>query len=169
MTLQGLNSNKKGDLYMDMKIEKIPPYRIAYIRRIGAYGAANMETMEKLKDWAKSKDLFSDEKATLLAIAHDNPSITVPENCRYDACIVISNDYQIESNDQVVVDRVLGGKYAVFKIKHTAEEIQKVWNEAIPYVLNHGYNIDKTKPMFERYVIEMLNNHYCEFCVPIYS
>ena len=154
---------------MDMKIEEIPPYRIAYIRKIGAYGATNMETMEKLKSWAKSNGLFSDEKATLLAIAHDNPSITVPENCRYDACVVLSNDYQIESNDQVVEGKIFGGKYVVFKIKHTVEEIQKIWYEAIPYLLNHGYRIDETKPIFERYVLEILNNHYCEFCVPIYS
>ena len=154
---------------MDMKIEEIPQYRIAYIRKIGAYGAANMETMEKLKSWAKFNGLFSDEKATLLAIAHDNPSITAPENCRYDACIVLSNDYQIESNDPVVEGKIFGGKYVVFKIKHTVEEIQKIWYEAIPYLLNQGYRIDETKPIFERYVLEMLNNHYCEFCVPIYS
>ncbi len=150
-----------------MKIEEIPSYRIAYIRRFGAYGAVNMKIMSKLKAWAESKDLLYDEKAILLAIAHDNPEITIPENCRYDACIVLSDEYKIDDDSQVSIGEISNGKYAVFKIKHTAEEIQKIWNEAIPYLLNNGLHIDKTKPMFERYIVEMLNNHYCEFCVPL--
>jgi len=46
---------------MNFKIEKIPSYRIAYIRRIGPYGNDNVQIMEKLKNWAKSNNLFNDK------------------------------------------------------------------------------------------------------------
>lgn len=35
---------------MKYKIETFPNYRIAYMRRVGQYGPANMEVMEKLKN-----------------------------------------------------------------------------------------------------------------------
>ena len=77
---------------MNIKIENIPAYRIAYIRQIGPYGISNVRTMEKLKEWAKSNHLFNDE-SIILGIVQDNPETTKPENCRYDTCIVVSNDY----------------------------------------------------------------------------
>ena len=38
------------------------------------------------------------ESATILAIPRDSPEITFPDNCRFDACIVISKDYQLDNS-----------------------------------------------------------------------
>jgi DNA gyrase inhibitor GyrI len=35
---------------MEMKIEKMPDCRIAYIRKIGVYGEHNKQMMEKIKN-----------------------------------------------------------------------------------------------------------------------
>lgn len=79
---------------MDIMIENMPAYRIAYIRRIGPYGKNNVETMEELKRWAKNNDLLNDE-SIIIGIVQDNPETTKPENCRYDTCVVVSNDYSV--------------------------------------------------------------------------
>ncbi|MEA1962286.1 MAG: GyrI-like domain-containing protein [Bacillota bacterium] len=150
---------------MNMKIETIPPYRIAYLRYIGPYGTSNVQTMEKLKKWAKSNDLLHD-KSIILGIAHDNPETTKPENCRYDACAVVSDDYCV-NNGCVSQGNIVGGKYAVLKISHTAEAVQKAWFEIFPELFKQGYQFDETRPVLERYIFEMVNNHYCELCVPI--
>lgn len=50
---------------MKFKVDTLPNYRIAYIRRVGQYGPANIEVMEKLKKWAKEKNLL--ESAILFA------------------------------------------------------------------------------------------------------
>jgi DNA gyrase inhibitor GyrI len=42
-----------------MTIENISNSRLAFVRRTGKYGQENKETMEKLKEWAKSKQLFN--------------------------------------------------------------------------------------------------------------
>lgn len=148
---------------MNIKIETLPKYRIAYMRRIGPYGSANNQTMEKLKNWAKANNLFP-KSSIILGISHDNPETTLPENCRYDVGIVISNDYQID--DSVEESEFSGGKYAIFKVKHTAEDIQKAWSEIFSMLPNSGFQIDD-RPIFERYIEEMVSNHYCEICIPI--
>ncbi|MCH1627020.1 AraC family transcriptional regulator [Ferdinandcohnia quinoae] len=147
---------------MNMKVEMIPNYRIAYVRQVGPYGPANVLAMEKVKKWAKEKNLT--KTAIFFGIPQDNPETTLPGNCRYDACIVISNDYHID--DSVSEDELSGGKYVVFKIKHTAEDVQKAWTEIFPAIQNSEYQIDN-KPIIERYTGEMINNDYCEICVPV--
>ncbi len=151
---------------MDIIIEKVPAYRIAYIRQIGPYGINNVQTMEELKNWAKFNGIFNDE-SIVLGIAQDNPETTKPENCRYDTCIVISNDYQI-TDCCVKEGTIAGGKYAVFKISHTAEAVQKAWIDIFPELSRQGYQFDETRPIIERYIVQMVNNHFCEICVPIY-
>lgn len=148
---------------MNIKIETLPKYRIAYVRQVGPYGPANMQAMVKLKNWAKEKNLLV-KSAILLGIPQDHPETTPPENCRYDACLVLSEDDQ--ADDSISEAELSGGKYAIFKIKHTAEAIQKAWSEIFPALHNSGYQIDN-KPILERYLGDMIINDFCEICVPI--
>ncbi|KOA18505.1 hypothetical protein CLHOM_34070 [Clostridium homopropionicum DSM 5847] len=45
---------------MDINIEMIPSYKIAYIRRTGPYGLENVQIVEQLKSWARGKNLFNE-------------------------------------------------------------------------------------------------------------
>lgn len=121
--------------------------------------------MEQLKNWARSNNLFNDE-SIILGIAQDNPSITKPENCRYDVCFVISNDYSVDDN-YINKGNIDGGKYAVFKINHTEEAVKKAWVEIFPELLKHCYQFDEKRPIIERYKTKIVKNHYCEICVPV--
>ncbi|MBE1441390.1 AraC family transcriptional regulator [Paenibacillus sp. OAS669] len=148
---------------MKYKVETLPSYRIAYMRQIGPYGPSNALTMEKLKQWAKENHLLTGS-AIILGIPQDNPETTLPEACRYDACIVISNDY--EADHSVAVTELSGGPYVVFQIEHTAEDIQKAWIDIFSTLQKSGYQIDH-KPILERYTGAMVHNEFCEICVPI--
>jgi DNA gyrase inhibitor len=64
------------------------------VRQVGPYCPGSIQAMEKLKKWAKEKNLLT-ESAIMLGIPQDNPEMTLPESCLYDACIVISNDCQM--------------------------------------------------------------------------
>jgi DNA gyrase inhibitor GyrI len=149
---------------MKFKVETLPNYRIAYIRRVGPYGNGNFEVMGKLKKWAKERNLL--KSAILFAIPQDNPETTLPENCRFDACIVISKDYQMD--DSIYEGELSGGKYLIYEVKHTAEDIQKAYADIFPSLQSNGYQIDN-KPILEKYTGDMINNPYCEICVPIKS
>lgn len=149
---------------MNMKLETLPNDRIAYVRQVGPYGPANAQAMEQLKKWAREHNLLT-ESAILFGIPQDNPATTLPENCRYDVCIVLSKDYQVD--DSVDEGEFTGGSYVSFLIKHTAEDIQRAWTEIFPALQSSGYQIDTGKPIVERYTMEMISNHLCEICVPI--
>lgn len=150
---------------MEMKIENIPSYRIAYIRRVGQYGDENMRVMEGIKEFAIAQNLFDDE-SIILGITQDNPQDTPPENCRYDACLVIEDD--IEINDEYIkTGKIVGGEYVVFTIEHTVEGVQRAWSQIFPLLFNQGYKIDSSKPIIERYINRIVKNHKCEICVPI--
>lgn len=150
---------------MNMNIETIPSYSIAYIRQIGAYGKDNIQTMEQLKRWAKANNLMN-SKAVILGIAHDDPQTTPPENCRYDACILLADEHFL-ADDNVQFDKITGGKYAVFTVKHTAEAIEQAWAEIFPVLSESGYLADLTRPILERYAAEQVEQHLCEICIPI--
>lgn len=151
---------------MNITVEIIPNCRIAYIRQIGPYGLNNVKIMEELKIWANSKGLL-DENSIILGIAHDNPELVEIQNCRYDTCLVISNKYCI-NDDYITEGCIHGGKYAVFLISHTAEAVQKAWNEIFHELSNLNYQFDETRPILERYIVKLVKKHYCEICVPIH-
>jgi len=150
---------------MNAKIEIIPSCSIVYMRQIGPYGVMNEQLMKKFKCWVKLKGLLN-EKSIILGIAQDNPAVIKSENCRYDACLVVPDDYCVNI-DGVRLGNISGGRYVVFKIDHTVEAVQKAWNEIFLKLDNLGLELDETRPTLERYLVELLNNHYCEICIPI--
>ena len=79
---------------MDINIEMIPSYKIAYIRRTGPYGSENVQIMEQLKNWAREKNLFN-ENSIILGITQDNPKFTEAKDCRYDTCLVVSDELRL--------------------------------------------------------------------------
>lgn len=154
---------REGDK-MTFSIENMPQNKIAYIRRIGPYGIDNKETMEKLKSWARNNNLLNGD-SIILGIAWDNPEIMAPENCRYDTCLIISKN--CESNDYINYGNIVGGKYAVFKIEHTAEAVKEAWMNIFSELSRQNHFFDETRPIIERYTIKMVNDHFCEICVPV--
>ncbi|MDF2905471.1 MAG: gyrI-like small molecule binding domain protein [Herbinix sp.] len=150
---------------MNILIEEIPNYKIAYLRQTGPYGQDNVSIMEQLKYWAESNNLLT-EQSVILGIAHDNPEYTAPEECRYDTCLVISEEYCIE-DENIMEGSIDGGIYAVIKMSHTAEAVEEAWQKIFPDLFKQGYQMDEARPIIERYQTELVRNHYCELCVPI--
>lgn len=150
---------------MNTNIEMISSYKIAYIRKTGPYGLENMPIMEQLKSWAREKNLLN-ESSIILGIAQDNPQFTDPKDCRYDTCLVVSDEFKVD-NKYINFGKTIGGKYCVFKINHTVDAVQKAWMEIFPELSKRNYEFDDRRPILERYAMQMINKHYCEICVPI--
>lgn len=149
---------------MNMKLETLPPYRIVFTRQVGPYGDGNRKTMEEIKNWAKEKQWLT--SAIFLGIAQDNPETTKPEQCRFDACLVVPNDYQMPREEGFYEVTLPGGLYLVFQVQHTKEALQKAWTEIFPAVYQNGYEVD-SKPVIERYTGESGKDDICELCVPV--
>lgn len=150
---------------MNIQLETIPATRIAYVRRTGPYGPENAQTMEQLKLWAREQGLLQGS-AVLFGIPQDNPATTLPEQCRYDACISLPEHPPAETSS-VPYGVLPGGTYAVATIQHTAEAVQQAWAEILPVLSHSGYTLDQQRPVIERYKEDMVSRHLCELCFPV--
>ncbi len=78
---------------MDVNIVTLPPARIAYMRHIGPYGAGiNRFWAETFLPWRIAQGL---DQSPCYGIGHDDPHITAPEQCRYDACVEVPEDFVV--------------------------------------------------------------------------
>ncbi|WP_306569998.1 GyrI-like domain-containing protein [Faecalispora jeddahensis] len=150
---------------MTYQIEEMTAGRAMSMRRTGPYGPGNHALMETFKEWVRANDLFTDS-AVILGISQDHPQTTPPGRCRYDVCILVSDDY-LQTDTAVTELSLPGGKYAVFSIPHTAEAVQKAWNDIFPQLAADGLTLDPSRPILERYVPAMLQKHLCEICAPV--
>lgn len=153
---------------MNVTIETLPAYHVAYMRQIGPYGPGNYQLMDRLKKWAAARDLLTGS-SVILGIAHDDPDVTPAEKCRYDCCIVIQADYN--PGNSINVNDLPGGKYAVYKVRHTAEDIGKAWADLFTaWLPDSGFQVDD-RPVFERYMPGERDRETggvsCEICVPV--
>lgn len=150
---------------MKRMIESLPSIRIAYVRHVGPYGMGNVEAMRKIKEWGVENNLMFGE-GVIVGISHDDPRTTQPEQCRYDAGIAISDDFNLD--DRVAGGVLSPGKYAVYEVEHTAEEIGKAWGMIFMDLSKDGLLADTDqRPAFERYSEAKVEKHLCEICVPI--
>ncbi|MFR8104514.1 MAG: GyrI-like domain-containing protein [Clostridia bacterium] len=147
---------------MKYTIEEIVPQKIAYMRRTGPYGVENQKLMQELKKWAMNKNIF--KNSVIYGIAQDGTD-TPPEKCRYDVCIVVEDESILDNN--VMIGKLQGGKYAIFTINHTAEDVQEFWQSAFEILKENNIQYDFSKPILERYKENLVNNGKCEFCVPL--
>jgi AraC family transcriptional regulator len=94
---------------MEVRIETVPPRRVAFMRHIGPYREVGT-TWAKLMAWAGPRGLLGPQMVAL-GVAHDDPDVTPLDKLRYDACIAVEGSFTPEG--EVGVQEVGGGEYAI--------------------------------------------------------
>lgn len=149
---------------MNYSFETIPVQNYFYIRRIGSYGTANNQLMDKLKYWLEQHQLLN-EQTTIYGIAWDNPNLVSKEKCRYDVCSPVVTDI---SSETIAIDSVVpAGNYIVFTIRHTSQEISDFWENFEQILQQKAIRFNHKKPILERYRSQFIKQELCEMCVPI--
>lgn len=117
---------------MKVEIKKLPGYRVAYVRQTGPYGPSLQEPWTRIMQWAGKNGLLG-PKTEALGISWDNPDLTPPERCRYDACVILPEAFQADeqtlSQSGVNVQRVDGGEYACYRRPTRMDEYFQAWRE----------------------------------------
>ena len=132
---------------MDVEVKELPEMRLAYMRRLGAYGPEVGEVWDRFRRWALPRGLLRPDAVTL-GVCHDNPEVTAPEHCRYDVGLVVDEDFR--PDEHVNVQTVPGGSYAIYPFEGRAEEVGKAWHDLFAQWLpDSGYQPDD-RPCFER-------------------
>jgi AraC family transcriptional regulator len=131
---------------MNVRIDTMPTYHVAYIRNIGPYGGQGgiPQLWPRLAHWAAARGLWSAD-SICLGIAHDDPRVTEAGQCRYDAAIVIPEGLQVDP-DMGVTD-IAGGTYAVTDFVGTPDEAPAAWQRFFEdWLPQSGFELDDRIP-----------------------
>jgi len=132
---------------MNIKIVDRQPTPIAYFRHVGPYGQPISDFWQKtVYPWMVTNDLLGSPR---FGISYDDPKITAPEKCRYDAGVEVPPGFVGSGKHLTTV--VPGGKYAAADYKGTAKEIGDAWAELLrEWLPESGMQLD-SRPFFEYY------------------
>jgi AraC family transcriptional regulator len=93
----------------DVRIETVPPRRVAFIRHVGPFAAAE-PAFQRLFIWAGRRGLFRPD-TLVLGICPDDPDVTPAEKIRFDCCLTVED--LVKPEGEVGFQEVAGGDYAV--------------------------------------------------------
>jgi AraC family transcriptional regulator len=155
---------------IDVKVQTLPTWRVAYLRHIGPYGGSSAiaDLWGRIERWASARDLWTRDRICL-GISHDDPKVTEPAKCRYDAAIVIPPGLDVGGDVNEI--EVKGGKYAMSPFAGQGHEIGAHYNALFAeWLPGSGYQPDN-RFIFELHQGEFFDqctgNVLCQICVPV--
>lgn len=152
-------------------VESFPDLDVAYVRHTGRYqgiGEVFEEIFDRLMKWAQPRGLVTPE-SLVLAVYHDNPSITGDDRLRVSACISVPSD--TPASGGIGLMRLAGGRCAVGHFELGEQDYGKAWFAlAGGWLPDSGYEPDDRLP-FERYPITQSTNssdkETVDICLPV--
>jgi AraC family transcriptional regulator len=153
-----------------MKVEIIDRKQtpIVYLRHLGPYGKPiGIFWQGQVYPWMASNGLIGQPR---YGISHDDPNVTAPEQCRYDAACETPAHFVATGNAHRTI--IPGGKYAALSFKGTVADFEPAWASLLrDWLPSSGLQLD-SRPMFEYYPVD---SNYdpktgvlgCQLCVPV--
>jgi len=135
-------------------IETVPDLELAYVRHTGRYqgmGEVFTNIFTRLMTWAQPRGLVGPD-AWILAVYHDNPSITEDDKLRVSACLRVPPE--TPTSGDVGRMQVAGGTYAAGHFELAEADYAQAWFAlAGGWLPDSGYEPDDGYP-FERFVVD---------------
>lgn len=155
---------------MKIAVRELPRDRVAYMRYVGPHGPHGIPDLwKRFTEWMTTRGLTGPD-AIKLGIGHDDPDVTPPEKCRYDACVVVPESFT--GDNWVNVTEVPGGKYAIAEFVGSPDTIRDAWDSLYrTWLPGSGYQPDD-RPCLEIYrgtpeAQGRPGAFRCELCVPV--
>lgn len=153
---------------MNVTITERKPTTVAYLRHEGAYGDSVAKFwQDEVYPWMVTENLLGRPR---YGVSHDDPSITAPKKCRYDACVEVPPTFAVSGRAQKTT--LPGGRFATTPFSGTALEVAEVWADLLrSWLPASGYQLD-AKPFFEYYPADAKHDaergtFECRICIPI--
>lgn len=132
---------------MDIEIKKLDPQHVAYVRHVGPYESAGEHAFGALTRWAGPRGLLG--KGPLMGVGWDNPEITPPDKCRYDACVAVPEG--TETSGEVGTSTIEGGDYAVYRCQIPNDGFAGAYDAVFAWLPDSGYQ-PASHPCYEVYL-----------------
>lgn len=165
----GFSTHASKEIPMNVQVVNRKPTTVAYLRHVGPYGESIGRFWQDVYiPWAVSNKLG--EGHARYGISHDDPDITAPEKCRYDACAEVSDEFVATGG--AFKATIPGGKYAVLDFQGTAGQIAGAWTTLLrDWLPSSGLQLD-ARPCFEYYPEgaahdPVTGEFECQICIPV--
>lgn len=153
---------------MNVKLIDRQPVTVAYLRHLGPYGKPlALFWQRQYYPWAVTNNLLDRPR---YGISHDDPGVTAPEQCRYDAGAEVSAEFV--PTGKAFKTMLPGGRYACLDFKGTAEQIGGAWTALLrDWLPSSGLQLD-ARPCFESYPTDAEYDadtgvFSCSICIPV--
>jgi AraC family transcriptional regulator len=160
--------SRHKEFLMKVKIIDRPPVHVAYLRHLGSYGPAiGLFWMSTVAPWMHTNNLMGRDR---FGISLDDPAVTRPAQCRYDACVESPEGETLSGDPGRKV--IPGGKYATLPFEGTGAEIGAAWDAVLrDWLPKSGLQLD-ARPFFEHYPVDgrydpKTGRFTCNICVPV--
>jgi len=153
---------------MDVRIVELNPARVAYLRYTGPYGPALGDFWRRIvQPWLAANGL---QGRVSYGVAQDDPSVTPPDKCRYDACVEVDRDYVAAA--PAALETIPGGRYACTHYSGDAKDIGAAWMAFYGKVMGQLQMAARPGACFERYAADYREDaatgaFECELFIPI--
>jgi AraC family transcriptional regulator len=158
----------KTETPMKVQIIERKPTSIAYLRHVGPYGQPISEFWQtQVYPWMVANGLIGQPR---YGISHDDPSVTAPEQCRYDAGCETPAKALARGNAHRTT--IPGGQYAALGFKGVVADFGPAWDALLrDWLPSSGFQLD-SRPMFEYYPTDSSYDPStgvleCQLCVPV--
>jgi len=132
---------------MQARAIEMGPARVAFLRHTGPFGPALGEFWrDVVGPWMAANGL---EGRVTYGVAMDDPAVTAPELCRYDACVEVG--LHEAAPPPAALATIPGGRYAVADFHGTPERIGDAWMAFHSQALPAAGLAMRPGPCFERY------------------
>ena len=155
VALQPLKIELRQNMTIKPEIKTIDNINVISARETGSYPEAAPKAWGRVMKFAYSNRLMNKDVRSI-GISHDDPSVTAPEQIRYDACVNIDTDLKnqaFKNNDNLEQKIINGGKYAMFLHKGSYENFAQtysyIFNEWLP---ENDFQVSDDKTCFEIYL-----------------
>ena len=158
----------KTETPMKVQIIERKPVHIAYLRHVGPYGQPiGTFWQTQVYPWMVTNGLIGQPR---YGISHDDPRVTAPEQCRYDAGCEIPGSVLARGDAHRTT--IPGGQYAALGFKGVVADFDSAWNALLrDWLPSSGLQLDG-RPMFEYYPTDSSYDPAtgvleCRLCVPV--
>jgi AraC family transcriptional regulator len=164
----GASTHRNSEVPMEVALIDREPVTVAYLRHTGPYGVPIGKFWgETVAPWMVRNRLIGQAR---YGISHDDPSVTDPERCRYDACAELPAS--ITPAEKLLTTTLPGGRYAVLHFSGTAATIVDAWNRLLrDWLPDSSLQLD-ARPCFEYYPTSAKYDpktgvFECDICIPV--
>jgi AraC family transcriptional regulator len=162
--IDGFEPDNPGGDPMDVKVEKLEPTRVAFVRHIGPYNECGRAWDRLCAHLGKQGLLGPDTR--FIGLCYDDPDVTPADKIRYDACATIGGDF--EPVGEIGVQEIAGGEYARTTHFGPYDKLSETYANLFGQWLPHSGRECRSAPCLEFYLTDPENTDPEDLVTDIY-